>query len=101
MLKYFSRTLVFVALACIAMSALSTATAAEWGSLKGRIVVDGTPTPPAPLVVAKDQFCIDKKPMNQSIEIGKNNALVNAVVYLRVATGQKVEVNPEYVAKAN
>jgi plastocyanin len=81
-----------------AMFAVS-ATAAEWGSLKGRIVVDGTPAKPAPLVVTKDQYCIDKMPANQSIVVGKDNALANAVVYLRVPTGQKVEVNPEYAAK--
>jgi plastocyanin len=76
-----------------------TVSAADWGSLKGRIVVDGTPAKPAPLVVTKDQYCIDKMPTNQSIVIGKDNALENAVVYLRISTGQKVEVNPEYAAK--
>jgi hypothetical protein len=89
-----------VAFAGLAMVVGSTS-AAEWGSLKGRVVVDGTPTKPAPLVVTKDQFCIDKMPTNESIIVGKDNALVNAVVYLRLPTGQKVEVNPEYAAKAN
>src|SRR5262249_55516776 len=51
------------------------------------------------LVVTKDQYCIDKMPVNQSIVIGKGNALENAFVYLRVPAGQKVEVNPEYAAK--
>jgi len=44
-----------VAFAGLAMVVGSTS-AAEWGSLKGRVVVDGTPTKPAPLVVTKDQF---------------------------------------------
>src|SRR4051794_32556657 len=77
----------------------ASASAADWGSLKGRIIVDGTPPKPAPLVVTKDQFCIDKMPANQSIVVGKDNALENVVVYLRVPTGQKVEVNPGYAAK--
>lgn len=80
---------------------VGSSNAADWGSLKGRIIVDGTPTKAAPLVVTKDQFCIDKMPTNESIIIGKDNALVNAVVYLRLSTGQKVDVNPEYAAKAS
>lgn len=73
--------------------------AAEWGSIKGRIVVDGEAKKPAPLAVTKDQHCIDKKPVNDSIVIGKENALVNAVVYLRTAPGAaKVEIHPNYAA---
>jgi plastocyanin len=89
-----------VAVLCLVV-AVGSSNAAGWGSLKGRIVVEGTPTKPAPLVVTKDQYCIDKMPTNESIIIGKDNALVDAVVYLRLSTGQKVEVNPEYAAKAN
>jgi len=100
MLKSFSKRSVVVGAAWVVLHVAALAQAAEWGSLKGRIVVDGTPAKPAPLAVTKDQYCIDKKPMNDSIVIGKDNALVNAVVYLRVATGQKVAVNPEYDAKA-
>lgn len=91
--------MILAALALILLTCGTTAHAAGWGSLKGRIVVDGTPPKPAPLVVTKDQFCIDKKPANESVVVGKDNALVNAVVYLRVATGKKVEVNPSYEAK--
>jgi plastocyanin len=83
---------------CVAV-ATAPANAADWGSIKGRIVVDGTPAKPAPLVVTKDEFCIDKKPENKSIVIGKDNALENVFVYLRVPAGQKVEVNPEYASK--
>jgi hypothetical protein len=75
------------------------ATAAEWGSIKGRILVEGTPPKPAPLVVNKDQFCIDKKPTNHSIVLGKDNSLANAIVYLRVPTGKKVDVHPDFEAK--
>lgn len=91
--------MVVAALAATLIGSMS-AQAAGWGSLKGRIVVDGTPPKPAPLVVSKDQFCIDKKPVNEAIVVGKDNALVNAVVYLRVATGKKVQVAPSYEAKA-
>jgi len=93
------RIVVVVAVAMVAIHVFPAAKAAEWGSIKGRIIVDGTPAKPAPLVVTKDQFCINKKPTNNSIVIGKDNALVNAVVYLRIGTGAaKVAINPEYDA---
>ncbi|HEX5472885.1 MAG TPA: hypothetical protein VFW73_13420, partial [Lacipirellulaceae bacterium] len=75
------------------------ASAQGWGSLKGRFVVNGTPPKLTPLVVNKDQYCINKMPENESVVIGKDNALANAVVYLRVPLGSKVAVNPEYEAE--
>jgi len=76
-----------------------TVQAAEWGSIKGRIVVDGAPAKPAPLSVDnKDPFCVTAKPENETLILGKDNALVNAVVYLRVPTGKKVEAHPDYAA---
>lgn len=92
--------LVIVAALATTLIGSISAQAAGWGSVKGRIIVDGTPAKPTPLVVSKDQYCIDKKPVNEAIVVGKDNALVNAVVYLRVATGQKVQVSPSYDAKA-
>lgn len=76
-----------------------TAIAAEWGSLKGRFVVDGTPAKLAPLKVDKDAFCIAKNPPNDEIVIGKDNGLVNAVIYLKTGLGEKVDVHPDYEAK--
>jgi plastocyanin len=76
-----------------------TASAEGWGSIKGRFVVDGTPPKLTPLVVNKDQYCINKMPKNDSVVIGKDHALVNAVVYLRLPLGATVDVNPEYAAE--
>jgi plastocyanin len=83
---------------CTAFSS-TTIAAAEWGSLKGRFVVDGTPPKPEPLVVTKDQFCIDKKPMSQTVVVGPKGELANAVVFLRLERGAKVETHPDYAAK--
>jgi hypothetical protein len=89
-----------VAVAWMVVHAPSAARAAEWGSLKGRIVVDGTPAKPAPLAVDnKDPFCAMAMPVNDALVLGKDNALVNAVVYLRLPTGKKVEIHPDYEAK--
>jgi hypothetical protein len=73
--------------------------AAEWGSIKGRFVVDGTLPKPAPLVVTKDQFCIDKNLVSESVIVGENGSLSNAVVSLRLARREKIDVHPDYNAQ--
>ena len=71
---------------------------ADWGSLKGRLIVDGTPPTPTPLAVTKDQFCIDHKPTNEAVVVGNDHGLANTVVYLRLSLGQKVDIHPDYAA---
>jgi plastocyanin len=75
------------------------AVAAEWGTLKGRFVVEGTPPAPTPLAVSKDQFCIDKKPMNETVLVDESGNLANAVVYVFLGRRGKIEVHPDYEAK--
>jgi hypothetical protein len=77
------------------------AQAAEWGSVKGRFVVDGKPPELKPLNVDKDPFCIENKPKNESVVIGKDNALANAVVYLRVPRRGEVAIHPDYEKSMN
>lgn len=92
--------LMFIGASMIPIHIATTSKATEWGSIKGRIVVDGTPPKLAPLAVDKDPFCIAKKPSNNSVVIGKESVLVNAVVYLRIPLGTpKVEIHPDYEAK--
>jgi hypothetical protein len=91
---------VLIVMAVVVLFDASTARAEEWGSIKGRIILDGTAPKLAPIAVTKDQYCMDKKPENDALVVGKDNALVNAVVYLRVAAGTPmVAINPEYEAK--
>jgi hypothetical protein len=99
MLKTTLQILLTVVVAGVGLQLTGPADAAEWGSLKGRFVVDGTPPEPKPLVVTKDQYCIDKKPKNNAVVVGKDGALANAVVYLRLPRRGKVEVHPDYEAK--
>jgi hypothetical protein len=73
--------------------------AADWGTIKGRFVVDGQPPKPAPLVVTKDQFCIDKMPTNEAIVVGDDGALANVLVHLRIGRREKVDVHPDYAAQ--
>lgn len=77
-----------------------TASAAEWGSLKGRFVVDGDAPKPIPVKVTKDaDYCGKHDLVEETVVVGKNNALKNAVVYLRPGLGKKVEIHPDYEAK--
>jgi plastocyanin len=92
-------TLFFAALFISALTTTTSAVAAEWGALKGRFVVDGAPPKPQPLMVTKDQFCIDKKPTNQSLIVGPKGELANAVVFLRLDRGAKVDAHPDYAAQ--
>jgi hypothetical protein len=73
--------------------------AADWGGVKGRVIVEGTPPKPGPLLVTKDQFCIDKNPMNEALVVGEDGALANLLVYLRVNRGEKVDAHPDYEAE--
>jgi hypothetical protein len=75
--------------------------AAEWGSVKGRFVVDGKPADLKPLLVdAKDPFCVTQKEKleNQAIVLGDDNALANVVAYLYLPRRGKVDIHPDYEA---
>jgi hypothetical protein len=72
--------------------------AAEWGAIKGRFVVEGTPPKPAPLVVTKDQFCVDKMPSNEAVVVGEEGALANVLVFVRVGRREKIDVHPDYAS---
>lgn len=82
------------------LSVGATAPAADWGSLKGRFVVDGTTAAPAPISITKDpEFCGQHKLVSNAVVVGKGGELANAVVFLRAPLGKKVEVHPDYEAK--
>jgi hypothetical protein len=84
-----------------ALSAPAASVGAEWGSLKGRFVLDGAPPKLAPLVITKDAYCVEAKPVNETVVVGENNGLANVVVYLRVGRGKNVEAHPDYAALLN
>jgi hypothetical protein len=77
----------------------SFAEAAEWGSLKGRFVVDGDAPDPPKLVVDKDPFCMQAKPTSDALVVADDGALANAVVYLRLERRAKIDTHPDYAAK--
>jgi plastocyanin len=73
--------------------ATGVASAAEWGSIKGRFTYDGTPPVPVKLTIDKDQaVCGGHDLVDQSVEVGPTGGFANVVVWVR----SKVKVNPEY-----
>ena len=99
MKKQLTQSVVVCVCTVAAFAVTQTADAAEWGSIKGRFVVDGAPPKVPPLQVTKDQFCIEIQPKNETVVVGEKNGLVNAVVFLRVPRRGKVEVHPDYAAQ--
>jgi hypothetical protein len=75
------------------------ASAADWGSLKGRFVVDGMPAQLPPLVVDKDDFCKKSDPINELVVVGDDHGLANAVVYVFLGRRGKIDVHPDYAAQ--
>lgn len=87
-----------VVFAVLLISPIAATFAAEWGTLKGQFVIDGTPPKLNPLAVTKDQFCIDKKPVNETVIVGDDGSLANVLIYLRAGRGDKIEAHPDYAA---
>lgn len=81
------------------LSSIAGAPAAEWGSLKGRFDVDGQTPKLNPLVVSKDQYCIDKQPIDESVLVGDDGSLANVVVYIRLGRRDTIDVHPDYAAQ--
>jgi hypothetical protein len=74
----------------------SAASAAEWGSLKGRFVYDGTAPAAAKLTIDKDQAtCGGHDLVDQSLEVSTTGGIANVVVWVRskLKAGQ---INPDY-----
>ncbi len=87
-----------VQLGCIALLLVfaASASAADWGSLKGRFVLDGAAGDPAALNVNKDvEYCGKHKLLDETIQVGDDGALGNVFVYLYLKRGKTVEIHPD------
>lgn len=75
--------------------AVATASAADWGSIKGKFVYD-KPVEPAVLQITKDvEFCSQHKPEDEAVVTGEGNALANVFVFLAPPRGKSVEIHPD------
>lgn len=92
----------FTLLSLVALLAVSfvatSASAAGWGTIKGKFVVDGTAPKPSAIDASKEPFCVQHQPVDESIVVDENGNLANVVVFLRPARGKKVDVHPDYDA---
>jgi hypothetical protein len=83
-----------VALFCAVILTCSTARAAEWATLTGRIVYDGKVPKPIPIEPTKDQaVCSKHKLFDEGYLIDDKGGVANAVIMLKT---KNVAVNPEY-----
>lgn len=88
----YRRLLMLVVAAGFALAA-SAASAAEWGSLKGRFSYDGVAPVPAKLTIDKDQAtCGGHDLVDQSLEVSATGGIANVIVWVR----SKVKVDPSF-----
>ena len=81
---------------CLVVFALvSQAQAAEWASLKGRFVFDGTPPAPIEITADKDvEVCGKHKLVNEELVVSDDKGIANVVLFVR---SKGVTVHPDLV----
>jgi hypothetical protein len=83
----------------MALGLVAQANAADWGTLKGRFVYDGTPPKEQSIDTSKELACSKHKVVNEDLVVNPDNhGLVNVVVFV---SSKKVKENPEYKKTAN
>lgn len=74
----------------------TSACAQQWGTLKGKLVVDGKVPEPQSINVNKDvDYCGKHDLVDQTVETGEGGALKNAFVYLYLKRGKSVDIHPD------
>lgn len=77
------------------------ASAADWATLTGRFVYDGTPPKMGEITPTKDQeFCGKHKIPDEGLLVDKSGAIADAVIMLKTKLSDK-DVNPEYAKTAS
>lgn len=99
MTRTLSNSLELCAFVLLSIIAGNRGLGAEWGSVKGRFVVDGEPPQLEALSVTKDQFCMDNPPDDESVIVGEKGGLVNVAAYVRSNRGEKLDIHPDYELK--
>ena len=80
----------------LTLLACSSVSAAEWGTLKGRIVIDGKLPEPQAINVNKDvEFCGKHDLKVETVTTGEKGALQNAFVYLYLKRNKTVPIHPD------
>ena len=93
----------YTALSIFCLLVLSAATAqAQWGDLTAKFVYAGKAPAPKALTIDKDpQFCGKHNLKDESLVVNvANGGIMNVVVYLSPAAGDKVTAHPDYAKTA-
>jgi hypothetical protein len=89
-------------LATLLLLFATSAPAADWGTLTGRVVYDGTPPKAEEIPPTKDQeVCGKSKIYDEGLLIDKSGGVANAVIMLKTKLDPKKEVNPDYEKTAS
>jgi plastocyanin len=93
--KHSHTLLATVASTVLAMVASATG-AADWGTLQGRLVVEGSVPEPTVITPNKDvEYCGQHQIVDETLVPGENGGLPNAFVYLYTKRGQTVAIHPD------
>lgn len=82
-----------VAIAVLAIGYSSMASAADWGNLKGRFVLDGKAPPEEKVDTSKEPLCSKHPVINEALVVGKDGGIKDVVIYV---SSKKVKVHPDY-----
>lgn len=85
----------------IAMASASTY-AADWGTIKGRFVLDGPPPERPILTINKDvEFCGKHEPRSEKLVVHREDrGIANVGIWLDTKPGEKVAVHPSFEESA-
>lgn len=85
----------------ITMASAST-NAADWGTIKGRFVLDGPSPERTILTINKDvEFCGKHEPRSEKLVVHREDrGIANVVIWLDTKTGEKVAVHPSFEESA-
>jgi hypothetical protein len=91
-----TRKLTILSLTVLTAAALAaTASAADWGSIKGRFVFDGKHEAKAITPTKDTEFCSTHKLVDEQVVLGEGNGLANVFVYMYLARGKSAPVHPD------
>jgi hypothetical protein len=91
-----SRLATIAAVSLGVLLSASYASAAGWGTVKGRFIYKGE-AKVEPIIPNKDQaYCNQHKLVTEDMKVGPKGELQDVFVYLYVPTGKKVDINPDY-----
>jgi hypothetical protein len=79
----------------VTLVAAATASAAEYGTIKGRFIYEGKPKV-EPIQPTKDtEFCGKHDLKTETVSVSDTGELQNVFVYLYTARGKKVDIHPD------